>query len=58
MKVTVSQDTKKIVFSWNDACNECEYLNLGFEENEIDIIIATQGHEGKEIEGYEVSIEW
>ena len=57
MKVTVTQDWKKIIFTWNDACDECTYKNLGFEENEINEIIRAQAHEGKNVDGFVVDIE-
>ena len=57
MKVTVTQDWKKIIFNWNDSYDECDYINLGFEENEISEIIRAQAHEGKNVNGFVVNIE-
>ena len=58
MKVTITADYKKAVFTWNEDLTECEYTAVGFEDSEIDQLIELKANEGKIVDGYDVDVAW
>lgn len=58
MKVTITADYKKAVFTWNDAATECEMNAIGFEDSEIDSLIASKAHMGSQVSGYSVEVDF
>ena len=57
MKVTITRDYAKAVFTWSDDLQDCHLTSYGFEDDEIDALMAAKAHEGKLTEGYTVEIE-
>ena len=56
MIITVTQDYKKAVFTWGENFEECDYKAHGFSDDEIDLLIKNNVHEGADLEGFKVSI--
>ena len=56
MKVTLTSEFKKVVFTWNADLSECDFASLGATDVEVDAIVAANGHEGASVEGWETSI--
>ena len=57
MKITATQEFKKVVFVWNNELTECKVTALGVEDNEIDALVKSKVNEGNDFEGWNVSIE-
>jgi hypothetical protein len=55
--VTITAPYKKAVFTWNDECDACDFTAHGFEDDEIQMLIDTKAYQGKNLEGYEVTIQ-
>jgi hypothetical protein len=55
--VTITADYKKAVFTWDDELESCDYTAHGLEDDEIQMLIDTKACQGKNIEGYEVTIQ-
>ena len=56
MNVTVTQGKNKAVFTWDESCNECDYVAIGFSDDEIDEMIEQKIHMGAQTDGYEVEV--
>ena len=52
MTITLTQDYKKVTFTWNSDLTECEHLALGLNDNDFDFILKNKGHEGVNVEGW------
>jgi hypothetical protein len=57
MKVTVTADYKKAVFTWSDDLMDCDMVSIGFDDDELDAIMEAKGHEGADVAGYVVTIQ-
>lgn len=58
MIVTVTADYKKAVFTWSDDLEDCDMVAVGFEDEELDALMAAKAHEGADVNGYNVDIAW
>lgn len=52
MKITLTQDYKKVTFTWNEDLTECDHFAFGLYDEDFDYIIENKGHEGCNIEGW------
>ena len=58
MIVTVTADYKKAVFTWSDDLEDCDMVAVGFEDDELDALMAAKAHQGANVNGYNVDIAW
>ena len=57
MKVTLTSEYKKVVFTWNADLSECDFASIGASDEEVDAIVAANGHEGASVAGWETTIQ-
>ena len=57
MLVTVIKGHNVAKFTWSDDLMDCDMVSIGFDDEELDFIMESKGHEGAEIDGYEVNIQ-
>lgn len=55
--VTVTAPYKKAVFTWDESCESCSVSGYGFDDQELQMLVASKAHEGASLEGFEVSIQ-
>lgn len=58
MKVTITADYKKAVFTWDDTATKCEVSAIGLEDSEINFLIESKAHMGCQVSGYGVEIDF
>jgi len=56
MEITVVTDYKKAVFTWDDDLENCDFVSMGFSDEEIEEMIQNKVHEGADFKNYEVTI--
>jgi stress response protein YsnF len=56
MEITVSKEYRTATFTWSDDMQNCEVVAIGFTDEELDQIMEQSGHEGADVEGFEVRI--
>ena len=56
MKVTLTSEFKKVVFTWNANLSECEFASIGATDAEVDLIVKANGHEGASVTGWQTTI--
>jgi hypothetical protein len=54
--VTITAPYKKAVFTWDEECDSCEVSAYGFEDEEMEMFVSTKAYMGKDLSGYEVTI--
>lgn len=57
MTITLTKDFASVKFTWNDDLTECSHVALGVEDADFNAILAAKGHEGADVEGWEVTID-
>ena len=56
MTVTMTRPFCRIIFTWNADLTDCAFTAVGVEDDEIDAIIAANGHEGVSVDGWETEV--
>ena len=56
MTITLTRPYCRVVFTWTDDMTECSYTAMGVEDDEIDAIIAANGHEGASVSGWDTAL--
>jgi len=57
MTITHTNGIKKVTFTWNNDMTHCDYIAQGVENETIKEMVALDCHEGKEFEGFVLSID-
>ena len=61
MIITISniQDPTKFArFTWSDDLENCNHIALNIEDDEFDMIIESKAHEGANLDGWNIEIEF
>ena len=57
MIITHTNGIQKVTFTWNAEMTFCDYIGSGVEDETIDQMVSQKCHEGKEFDGFVLSIE-
>lgn len=58
MKITATKNFSKIVFTWNEELTECSHAALSVSDEDFDSLINAKVHEGADLEGWNVEIDF
>lgn len=57
MKVTLTSNYKRVVFTWNAELTEVGYVGVNASDDEVNGLLAANTHEGVAVSGWETVIE-
>jgi hypothetical protein len=58
MKITATSEYKKAIFTWDENLTDCEVSALGLSDSDIDFLVENKAHEGKDVAGWDINIDW
>lgn len=56
MTITATKEFSKVVFTWNDDLTECNHVALNVTDKEFELLIDSKVHEGSDLEGWNVDV--
>ena len=56
MTITATKDFSRVVFTWNNDLAECSHTAMGVSDKDFNSLLDAKVHEGSDLEGWNVEV--